>query len=393
MVKLMTMDEFLFEKAQSTTRVDLLNEHRNLYKNIFRQFKGLDDYINEAIAIVDAGIFDTFLIEDLATLNESEIYEGLLDRIKTFATNAMDKAKEQGKKALSAGQQAILKLGGGVVGIIKFILEQIVKALKAAWDWASGMAKKAAAKAQAKVTAAVEGVKDISNLATEVANFGKMLGHMKAWVLGGFSKEAAGALKTAVKTDEGLQDFDTDLLQLNLVKAINEAVVSGDLDFSDMLKEDEDGNFYIDEAMAMSVLEGEAGAKIPFLSAIAGKLNKIPPFSLLYKVKKLVADFVGTGLSKFSKMCTEVAGAPGPFKFVALATLIGIFAEMEVKHAGEHMFHKIIVKLALPGLGTVLEWTVKIAKYLAYFAILEVVLKAAMDKKGEGEGEEEAQPA
>lgn len=346
-MQILTFESFI---NQAVTKDLVVAEQRALYKNIFGQFSELDDHIGEAMAMVDMGIFDDMLVENLVNMDEDEIYENLFKKAKEKFDAAVQTAKEKGKKALSDAQEVILKIGGDIGKLIKLVVENIASAAKKAYDMTAAAAKKAASAKTSDLKAKIGGMKDKNSLAIEIKNAKAMLGAMKGWVMGGFSKEAAGAMQTAAKQEES---FSSNTLELALYKSINEAIVSGELDFTTMVNEG-------------------GGAKIPFISTIAAKLNKIPPFKQLYAVKNKVKDFVGNALEKFSVWATEAAGAPGPYKFVALATLIGIIVEMEVKGVGKKLlktaFH------AIPFAGTIIVWAAEVAKYLAYIAIIETIL-------------------
>ena len=193
-----------------------------------------------------------------------------------------------------------------------------------------------------------------------------MLKSFAGWVLGGFSKEATKGMETAAKQDESLDYLKFELI---LVESIILSIKNKEIDFNNLIE------------------EGKEGPKIPFISSIAAKLNKIPPFKTLYGVKNKAKDIAGAGLEKFSVYATEVAGAPGPYKFIALATIIGILVEMEVKGIG-----KKLLKMSLhgiPGAGTVIVWAANIAKYLAYIAIIETLLAEVHGKEEEPEAEKE----
>ena len=353
-MKLHTLEQFLNEKA---TRAELIKEQRVMYKNIFAQFEEVKPVINEAMALVDSGIFDDMLVEDLLSMEEDQINENLFQKAKDKFNAAVTIAKEKGKNALSDTQQMLIKLGGNIANVIKLIAKELASAIRTVYEKMTPMALKAAENSKGDIIKGIKGIKDVNLLNTEIKNAKKILNSLASWVKKGFVKEAAKGMATAAKTDESNYT-----IELGLYKAINEAIKSGALDFSDMINEGE-------------------GAKIPFVSALAAKLNKIPPFSLLYKVKNKMKDFAGNALNKLSVWATEAAGAPGPYKFVALATIIGVIVEMEVKGLGKkalkHSLH------AIPGAGTIIVIAADVAKYLAYIAIIETILTEVQsgDKK------------
>ena len=331
-----------------TTETEVIQEQRLMYKNIFAQFAEIKPVLSEAYSLIDSGVFDNMLIEHLVVMDELEIYENLFQKAKDKFDNAIQIAKQKGKQALSDSQTLIIRLGGDISNVIKLIVKEIAAAAKKAFDIAKAAATKAASASKGKILKAVDGAKDKSLLANEINNAKKMLSGLHTWVLSGFHKDAAKGMMSAAKADESYLT-----IELGIYKSINEAIELGELDFSDIINEG-------------------GGVEIPFVSAIAAKLNKIPPFSLLYKVKNEVKKATGKALDKLSIWATEAAGAPGPYKFIALATIIGVIVEMEVKGVGKKLLkHSLHV---IPGAGTIIVIAADVAKYLAYIAIIETLL-------------------
>ena len=84
----------------------------------------------------------------------------------------------------------------------------------------------------------------------------------------------------------------------------------------------------------------------------------------------MAKDAAGGILGTVSVYATELAGAPGPFKFIALAALIGIAAEIYVKHKASHA-----IVHAVPGLGTAVSVAGNVAYVLAFVAFVETLMK------------------
>lgn len=345
-MKLQTFEQFVYNKA---TQAEVIQEQRLMYKNIFTQFEQIKPVLNEAIEIIDMGIFDDMSFENLIAMDESEINENLFDKAKEKLAAAKKTLADKGKKALSDAQERILKIGGSISKVIKIIIETLSKAIKDAWSKMSALGKKAVSKFSGQIQSKVDGM-DKVKLAEEIKNANTVLKSMKAYITGGFIKQAAGAMQKGAKTDESR--FNSYAFELGIYKNINEAVTSGELNFTDL------------------VIEGEDDTKIPFVSAIAAKVNKIPPFSLLYKVKNMAKNAAGGILGTVSVYATELAGAPGPFKFIALAALIGIAAEIYVKHKASHA-----IVHAVPGLGTAVSIAGNVAYVLAFVAFVETLMK------------------
>lgn len=330
----------------------VIESRRRLYMNIFRQFEDMQPHLNEAQVIVDAGTFDD--IFEYEVIDEN-VMSKLADKFKA-ATNTL---KTKGKQALTDTQEAILKTGGKVAGVIKLMVDAVKKWLGEQFDLAKQAYDSAVGKKADVIKDKVEGMSDEkkNNLKKEVKNFKTILSAAGNWIKGGFMGDIAKAAQGSAKQEEAFIGYT---FELGLTEQINEAIISGEFNIAEIVN------------------EAEGGAKIPFVSAIAKGMNKIPPFSLLYKVKKGAAKIAGGVLDTFSYYATELAGAPGPYKFVALATLIGIVGEVMVKNAA-----KSALIAAIPGLGTAAYIVSKVAMGLAVVAAIEAVLGTSKEEKPE----------
>ena len=63
--RLLKYEDFILE---TVTKKDLIIEHRNLYRNIFSQVEEIKPVLNEAMFLVEAGVFDDLLIENLLNI-------------------------------------------------------------------------------------------------------------------------------------------------------------------------------------------------------------------------------------------------------------------------------------------------------------------------------------
>lgn len=329
----------------------LVESRRELLFNIISQFNDVKPFLNEAQVIIESGIFDNAFIE---TLNE----ESLVAKMKAKFDNAVDVVKTKGKNALSDAQEKIIKLGGNIVSVVKLIASKIKEAIEAAWNGAASYYKAEAAKASKVIKEKLDGAgeKTKNAIVEEVKQLGTVAKAMKTWALSGFTAQATKAGMEAAKEDDSKSN---ESFELAIIESLNEAVLNGIVDFTDIIEE---------------------GGGIPFVSAIAHKMHHIPPFSLLDKVKQAAEKVAGGALNKFSFYATQLAGAPGPYEFVALAAIIGVVAEYQVKHAAEGAILSVI-----PGIGTVVHFITATAKYLAIIAVIETLIKSA---GGEDHGEE-----
>ena len=339
---LYTYDQFLAEK-------EVINAQRELLTNIFKQFEEIEPVMEDAMILVESGVFDMYLTD----INE----ENLIQKAKAKFDAAVQIAKEKGKQALSATQEKIIKLGGNIVNVIKMIVEKLKEWMGQLWSAAQSFYATAAKSKTEKLTDSVSAMKGGKKnaLIEEVSNFKNMSKGVAAWVKTGFVQDTAKAAATAAKEDEGEGSAkEAVVFELMMIQSINEAVVSGELNFVDLIE------------------EGEGG--IPFVSAIAHKMHHIPPFNLLDKVKEAAANITGGILNKVSFYSTKIAGAPGPYEFVTIATLLGIFAEVEFKGIAKHA-----ILHAIPGLGLVVTIISYIAMGLAVVGVIETLMKKEGD--------------
>lgn len=357
--------EFLLEKQ-------LIRSRRDLAISVFERLEKIQPILTEAIEMVELGIFDNFTLETFSNFTEEELNENLFKIAKEKLEKAKETIKQKGKDALSNAQQKIIKFGGDVSKVIKTVIKQIQDAVKSAFDAGKSIAQKAIAKGKEKISKAIGEIKDPKKLSEELKNGKAMLAATAKWITSGFSKEAAGAMSKAAKDSgkETKESFNPIYFELMITEGITHSIKSGEINLDELIN------------------EGGEGPKIPFISTIAAKLNEYPPFKQLYAIKNKTKKLVGGGLEKFSVWATDVAGAPGPYKFIALATIIGILVEMEVKGVG-----KKLLKFALhgiPGVGTIISVAATVAKYLAYIAIIETVLSEVQGEEDPKKEPEEA---
>jgi hypothetical protein len=325
----------------------LVESRRQVIINVLEQFEEIKPIMNEALLIVEFGIFD----EGFDNLNE----ENLISKMKAKFDAAVEIAKEKGKQALTKSQEVIIKLGGKIASIIKLIVEKLKEWVDAAWTAAKSAYASGAQSKIKEITAAIEKKSDESKnlLLKEVKQGKQVVSATVGWITSGFVKDTAKAAQEAASEDV------KEAFEIAILNSINEAVINGDIDFTDLVKESD-----------------EHGPSIPFVSAIAHKMHHIPPFNLLDKVKQAAEKVAKGTLGKLSYYATELAGAPGPFEFLALAGIIGIIAEVQVKGIAKHaLLH------AVPGLGTVASIISNVAMLLAVIGIIEAVMGKEKDEE------------
>lgn len=344
------MDLLTYESFLTNSKI--VESRRQLLVNIFNQFEDIKPIMNEAIAIVESGSLDEVF--------EGEINEeSIVAKMKNKLAQAVAVAKEKGKEALTDAQEKIIQLGGNIGSVIKLMIGKLKEWISAAFSAAKGFYMKAAQTKSEDIKNMISKASaDTKNLMIkEIGQLKTVTGATSKWVLSGFTKDAMGAAAEAAKEDV------KESFELAILESINEAVLSGELDFTDILESD-----------------GHGGG-IPFVSAIAHKMHHIPPFNLLDKVKQGAEKVAAGALNKLSYYATELAGAPGPFKFVALASIIGIIAEVQFKGMAKHaIIH------AIPGVGTIAYLISNVAMALAVVGIAEALL-AKKDDEGHDKAE------
>jgi len=331
---LLDYNSFLLEKQ-------LVESRRDLLMNIFNQFEDIKPVMHEAKVLVESGVFD----EVFDMINE----ENLVDRMKDKFNKAVEVAKEKGKSALTDMQSNILKLGGKIGNVIKMMVTELKNWINETFQSAKATYTKFAKSKEKEIKNALEsageGTKNL--IVKEVQQLKKVSTAVVSWMTGGLVKDVAKGSEQVVKQD--IKESLDAMFELAVLDSINEAIITGKLDFTQVVEE---------------------GGGIPFVSTIAHELHNIPPFDILNKIKEKAADKTGTILNKLSLYATEFAGAPGPFEFVALATLVGILTEVALKHTVKHA-----LVASIPGIGVFSSIISNTAMALAVVGIVETLIK------------------
>jgi hypothetical protein len=378
-------NEFLTEKEVSISR-------RKFYTKAFPQFLNEDELV-EATNLINEGLFDNLSLEKIEMLNESELYESLvlelnlIQKLKDKAADAYQVVKDKGKKALSAIQQGVLAVGGKIANIIKKIVENIKAVAKKAFE----AGKKLANSAKSKMIEAFKNELDagktndkdamknkLKSLKDDVQNGKKVGKHVIKWCTKDVAKETADAIIKGSKedTDKSKKDKDTNesmgyrsmdlFMEHSLYNTFSAAIDAGEMDLNEIEQQ-------LNEA------GDKKAAKIPFISTIAKFVNKFPPFSILKTIKEKGAEATGGLLGSLSKMATKVMGAPGPYKFLAVATFIGLAFEILMKNSVKNLTKSVLTTLFFPPAAPFITAVFNAAYVLAAIAALEVVLGTIED--------------
>lgn len=327
----LNFDEFILENK-------VIEERRNLLINVMSQFSNDVSFMNESLVMINIGMFD-----DLFEGNINE--ESIAAKMKAKFDAAVQTAKTKGKEALSNTQELVIKLGGSIANVIKLMVQKLKEWVSENVQKAKSFYKNQVSSKMGDIEKAIDNAQEETRntLIKEVKNLKAISSSVLSWVSSGFVSDTTKAAASAVK--EGIE------FELNLLKLINESIINKTLDFS------------------MFESEGHSTG-IPYVSTIAHKMHHVPPFNLLDKVKKGAETVAAGTLNRFSYYATELAGAPGPFEFKAMASLIGIITEVQFKGVAKH-----IIISALPGLGLILSLISHSAMVLALIAVVETFLE------------------
>lgn len=279
------------------------------------------DLLPEGLDMLDAGLLD-------GHVDESSVAA----RLKEKYAAAVQTAKDRGRSALSDTQKRIVQLGGNVANVVRALVARVSKFVSEVFASARERAMAAVADKREKIVALVhKGDKKL--LVEEVGHLRKIVSAMVGWMRTKLSSSVAKGSVEVATTDEGLVAF------------VSAALIA-------------EG----------SVLE--SGSEIPFASAIAHRLHKVPPFSLLHALADGAEKVAAGALNRFSYYATKLADAPGPYEFVALAAIIGVVTEVGVKGVASDALVS-----AIPGIGTIVSIVSGIALGLAVISAVETALK------------------
>lgn len=410
--------EFLNEKEWTVTDAAILNNRRGFYAEAFTQFLNEDELLVSS-NMINEGLFDTFTFDRIESLNENELYEALvlewslIDKIKDTTVKIGNKIKDGGKAVLTKTQELVKSIGGKIGGILK----KIVGGIKEAFNKLISMAKSAGGKVKAKLTEAFtkelertknindEQVKkeNIKSLARDVGNAKKVSTHSIKWVTGDMAKQAAlatkkvadeevpgtGEIKETTKESRSYRNFTT-MLESSLYEAMTEMMKKGELPLSEVEKEVELMEKELSKMDNLDALfeggkDGQQMAQIPFLSKIAEMVNKVPPFSTLKKIKEGAAKVAGGVLNGMSYFATKAMGAPGPYKFVMLATFIGLAFEVLVGKDKIKHITKGLVAITFPPAYPFIDPAFNFAYVLVAIVVLEGLVGSVLDAKDDFE--------
>lgn len=270
-------------------------------------------------------------------VNEASVVARLRDKYAA----AVQTAKERGKSALSDAQRKIVQMGGSVVNVVRAIVARVSSFVSEVFSAARSRVNAVVAEKRDSIAKVVQ-KGDKKLIVTEVGHLRKIVSAVIGYMRSGLRRDVAKGSMEAATMEEGL------------VAALSSSLVA------EVLRS------------GLPLLESEGG--VPFASAIAHRLHKVPPFSLLHKIEDGAEKVAAGVLNKFSYYATKIADAPGPYEFVALAAVIGVLTEVGVKTVA----HDALVS-AIPGIGTIASIISGVALGLAVIGVVEALLKDASE--------------
>jgi ElaB/YqjD/DUF883 family membrane-anchored ribosome-binding protein len=380
-----TLDEYIVESLFIEIQSDYENfmqiDHKKrLIEALISTKSNVLDELQKSVLTV---IYENNGTEDLfnGTLNESTVYdwcmtlneagESIAQKWKDKAKSAIATAKEKGKEALSNTQQAIMKIGADISGLVKVITASISEFIKKAWKY---IYEQAQSKLEGKKEKIIEAAKakihshGVEKTSEEVKNLKAMCKHAIGYFTGNLPSEMGKGAEAAATANESIEIYEK-----SVYLAIAELIEEGE---EIIFESDSHGH-------------GHSGVQLPFISSIAKKLTKFPPFTWMHHAESFVAKQANNVLEKTSEVLTKFINAPGPFEFVVIGALVGIAAGYQMEHGvaellkavGESAIGASIVVL-VPGIGWILHvlGTISMGMFLVACTESAITLVAAATK-------------
>lgn len=326
---------------------------------------------------------------DTSAINEWSLFKKAKEKIQ----KAIEVAKEKGKQALSKGQEILLKIGGGIQGVIKLVLDKVGKVIQAGADKLKGVAKKIADaakdKAEKSLGISLQDEETTKKIDKDLTQGKTDMGAGAKWCVSGFKKDIATVSVKAAKDE--VKEEGEDHSALSMYKGLyedafvfivkNEKISREDLESMSNLVES------INDFEAGKINEGDV--HIPFLGTLMDKIAKFPPFKWFKKIKEAVQKFGNNVLSKISMWIAKLASGPGPFLYVWLGAKIADLTigkyldKFDPKGFVKGAIENIIVA-AVPALGVVykiLKYSIITLEYIGMaVAAMAIAVKVLGDK-------------
>lgn len=367
----------IFDMIQSREKIN----HRKLIINALIESGFLEEV--EQIVLEHAShknLYDE-IWEGKLTVNHIEellTEESVFSKVANWGKKKIDQAKEKGKQAVDATTQKIAKIASSISSFVGMITKAISSFLKSAWEYLKGQVeKKYSAVKEKAVKDASKSLKGKGDkLSEETKNLGSTVKHSVSWCTKGAASKVGELVKSAGETDANE----------SLLAIIEEGFW---ITSAELIKEE--GINFLNELE--SINEASDAVKIPFLSKIAEKMNKLPFFKQFADIKKTVKKISNSLLEKLSQFVTKVMNGPGPFEFVVFGTIVGLVVAYKLEHSIHHGVEHIVkelgshaivgtVAVGLPFIGWILNMMFYTATGLWYWSAGQAVLSVIKNELG-----------
>jgi hypothetical protein len=385
MEKFLTFEDYTFIKESQEIFETLKTREKVNYKKLIIDALIESGSLEETERIIVESAVERNLYDNLweGTLSESQIQdilneESVFSKVADWGKKKIELAKEKGKQAVDATTQKVAKIASSIGSFVGMITKAISSFLKSAWDYIKGQVeKKYSAVKEKAVKDASKSLKGKGDkLSEETVNLGSTVKHSVAWCTKGAVDKVGGLVKSAGEQD--VSESFVDIIEEGFWTATSELIKAEGINFVNEFK---------------TINEGSDAVKIPFLSKIAEKMNKLPFFKQFTDIKKTVKKVANSLLERLSQFVAKVMNGPGPFEFIVFGTIVGLVVayklEHTIHHGVEHVVkelgsHAIVgtVAVALPFIGWILNMMFYTATGLWYWSTGQAVLGVIKSELG-----------
>jgi len=377
MNKFLTFEDYTFIKESQEIFETLKNRENVNYKKLIIDALIKSGSLEETERIIVESAAERNLYDNLweGSMSESQIQdilneESVFSKVADWGKKKIELAKEKGKQAVDATTQKVAKIASSISSFVSMIMKAISSFLKGAWDYIKGKVEKKYSSVKEKA------VKDASKslkgkgdtLSEETKNLGSTVKHSVAWCTKGAVNKVGELVKSAGEQD--VNESFANIIEEGFWLATAELIKEEGLEFTNQFE---------------NINEGSDAVKIPFLSKIAEKMNKLPFFKQFADVKKTVKKVANSLLERLSQFVTKVMGGPGPFEFVVFGTIVGLVVAYKLEHTIQHGVEHIVkelgshaivgtVAVALPFIGWILNMMFYTATGLWYWSTGQAIL-------------------
>jgi hypothetical protein len=385
MEKFLSFEDYTFIKESQEIFETLKTREKVNYKKLIIDALIESGSLEETEKNIVESAVERNLYDNLweGSLSESQIQdilneESVFSKVADWGKKKIELAKEKGKQAVDATTQKVAKIASSIGSFVGMITKAISSFLKSAWDYIKGQVeKKYSAVKEKAVKDASKSLKGKGDkLSEETVNLGSTVKHSVAWCTKGAVDKVGGLVKSAGEQD--VSESFVDIIEEGFWTATSELIK-------------EEGINFVNEFEKIN--EGSDAVKIPFLSKIAEKMNKLPFFKQFADIKKTVKKVANSLLERLSQFVAKVMNGPGPFEFIVFGTIVGLVVAYKLEHTIHHGVEHVVkelgshvivgtVAVALPFIGWILNMMFYTATGLWYWATGQAVLGVLKSELG-----------